>query len=107
MDIRKCIEEMTLEEKAGLCSGRDFWHSQNVDRLGIPSAMMCDGPHGLRKQKGEGDHLGINESIRTVCYPTAAALACSFDRELLHELGEMLGEECQAEDVAMLLGPGA
>ena len=106
MDIRKCIEEMTLEEKAGLCSGRDFWHSQNVDRLGIPSAMMCDGPHGLRKQKGEGDHLGINESIRTVCYPTAAALACSFDRELLHELGEMLGEECQAEDVAMLLGPG-
>lgn len=106
MDIKKLIAEMTLEEKASLCSGRDFWHSQNVDRLGIPSAMMCDGPHGLRKQKGEGDHLGINESIETVCYPTASALAASFDRELLHELGETLGEECQAEDVAMLLGPG-
>lgn len=106
MDIKKLIAEMTLEEKASLCSGRDFWHSQNVDRVGIPSAMMCDGPHGLRKQKGEGDHLGINESIETVCYPTASALAASFDRELLHELGEVLGEECQAEDVAMLLGPG-
>lgn len=106
MDIRKLIAEMTLEEKASLCSGRDFWHSQNVDRAGIPSAMMCDGPHGLRKQKGEGDHLGINVSIETVCYPTASALAASFDRELLHDLGETLGEECQAEDVAMLLGPG-
>ena len=68
--------------------------------------MMCDGPHGLRKQKGEGDHLGINVSIETVCYPTASALAASFDRTLLHDLGETLGEECQAEDVAMLLGPG-
>lgn len=106
MDIGKLIEEMTLEEKASLCSGRDFWHSQNVDRVGIPSAMMCDGPHGLRKQKGEGDHLGINVSIETVCYPTASALAASFDRELLRDLGETLGEECQAEDVAMLLGPG-
>lgn len=106
MDIKKLIAEMTLEEKASLCSGRDFWHSQNVDRVGIPSAMMCDGPHGLRKQKGEGDHLGINESIETVCYPTASALAASFDREVLRELGETLGEECQAEDVAMLLGPG-
>ena len=106
MDIKKLISEMTLEEKASLCSGRDFWHSQNVDRVGIPSAMMCDGPHGLRKQKGEGDHLGINESIETVCYPTASALAASFDKELLRELGETLGEECQSEDVAMLLGPG-
>lgn len=106
MDIKQLISEMTLEEKASLCSGRDFWHSQNVDRAGIPSAMMCDGPHGLRKQKGEGDHLGINESIETVCYPTASALAASFDKELLRELGETLGEECQAEDVAMLLGPG-
>ncbi|MCI9336124.1 MAG: glycosyl hydrolase [Lachnospiraceae bacterium] len=106
MDIRKWIAEMTLEEKASLCSGRDFWHSQNVDRVGIPSAMMCDGPHGLRKQKGEGDHLGINVSIETVCYPTASALAASFDRDLLRDLGATLGEECQAEDVAMLLGPG-
>lgn len=106
MDIEKIISEMTLEEKAGLCSGRDFWHTKAVERLGIPSVMMCDGPHGLRKQKGEGDHLGINESIQTVCYPTASALASSFDRDVLSRLGHALGQECQAEDVGMLLGPG-
>lgn len=68
--------------------------------------MICDGPNGLRKQPGEGDALGINESIGTVCYPTASAMASSFDMELLHELRETLGEECQAEHVGMLLGPG-
>lgn len=106
MDIEKLISELTLEEKAGLCSGRDYWHTKAVDRLGIPSVMMCDGPHGLRKQKGEGDHLGINESIETVCYPSASALAASFDRDVLAQLGEALGKECQAENIAMLLGPG-
>lgn len=106
MDIEKIISELTLEEKAGLCSGRDFWHTKAVERLGIPSVMMCDGPHGLRKQKGEGDHLGINESIQTVCYPTASALASSFDRDVLSRLGHALGQECQVEDVGMLLGPG-
>ncbi len=106
MDIEKIISELTLEEKAGLCSGRDFWHTKAVERLGIPSVMMCDGPHGLRKQLGEGDHLGINVSIETTCYPTASALASSFDPEVLDELGHALGQECQAEDVAMLLGPG-
>ena len=87
MNIKKIVEEMTLEEKAGLCSGRDFWHTKEVGRFGIPSVMMCDGPHGLRKQKGEGDYLGINESIETTCYPTASALASSFDREVLGKLG--------------------
>ncbi len=106
MNIKKIVEEMTLEEKAGLCSGRDFWHTKEVGRFGIPSVMMCDGPHGLRKQKGEGDYLGINESIETTCYPTASALASSFDREVLGKLGEALGKECQAEGVGMLLGPG-
>ena len=106
MDIEKILSELTLEEKAGLCSGRDFWHTKAVSRLGIPSVMMCDGPHGLRKQKGEGDHLGINESIETVCYPTASALAASFDRSVCSVLGDALGRECQAEDVGMLLGPG-
>ena len=105
-DLENLISQMTNEEKAQLCSGRDFWHTQNIDRLNIPSLMMCDGPNGLRKQIGEGDHLGINESIATVCYPTASAMASSFDRELLHELGESLGKECRAERVAMLLGPG-
>lgn len=106
MTIEEILSQMTLEEKASLCSGRDFWHTKAVERLGIPEVMMCDGPHGLRKQEGEGDHLGINVSIETNCYPTASALANSFDREVLHTLGTALGKECQAEDVGMLLGPG-
>ncbi|MCM1561779.1 MAG: glycoside hydrolase family 3 C-terminal domain-containing protein [Butyrivibrio sp.] len=106
MNIEHIIASMTLEEKAGLCSGRDFWHTKAVERLDIPSVMMCDGPHGLRKQEGEGDHLGINVSIETNCYPSASALASSFDRKVLCDLGNALGQECQAENVAMLLGPG-
>lgn len=106
LDVETLIKELTVEEKANLCSGRDFWKTQDVTRLGIPSVMMCDGPNGLRKQLGQGDHLGINESIETVCYPTESAVASSFDTELIAELGEMLGEECQAEKVGMLLGPG-
>lgn len=106
MKIDELLGELTLEEKASLVSGRDFWKTQDVERLGIPSVMMCDGPNGLRKQEGQGDHLGINESIPTVCYPTASALGSSFDRELLKEQGELLGDECRAEHVGMLLGPG-
>lgn len=106
MDIEAILKSLTLEEKAGLCSGRDFWHTKAVERLGVPSVMMCDGPHGLRKQVGESDHLGINVSIETECYPTASALASSFDRQVLRDLGKALGQECRAEDVAMLLGPG-
>ena len=105
-DIETILSQMTLEEKAQMCSGRDFWKTQDIQRLGVPSLMMCDGPNGLRKQLGQGDHLGINESIQTVCYPTASAMASSFDKELLTELGESLGEECRAEQVGMLLGPG-
>lgn len=106
MNAKQVLREMTLEEKAAFCSGRDFWHTKAIERLGVPSVMMCDGPHGLRKQEGEGDHLGINKSIETICYPTAAALASSFDRDVMRRLGEALGQECQAENVAMLLGPG-
>lgn len=104
--VDELVEQLTLEEKASLCSGQDFWHSQAIERLGIPSIMMCDGPNGLRKQTGEGDHMGIRESIRTTCYPTASAMAASFDVEALGKLGTALGKECQAEDVGMLLGPG-
>ena len=106
MNPKDILQQMTLHEKAAFCSGRDFWHTKAVERLGVPSVMMCDGPHGLRKQEGEGDHLGINKSIETVCYPSAAALASSFDRQVMADLGEALGQECQAENVAMLLGPG-
>ena len=89
MNAEQVLKEMTLEEKAAFCSGRDFWHTKAIERLNVPSVMMCDGPHGLRKQEGEGDHLGINKSIETVCYPTAAALASSFDRDVMRRLGDM------------------
>ncbi len=104
-DIKKIISELSLEEKAGLCSGFDFWHTKGVDRLGIPSVMVSDGPHGLRKQEEGADHLGIHDSIKAVCFPAACATAASFDRELLYGMGEALGGECMAENVAVLLGP--
>nr|WP_283945876.1 glycoside hydrolase family 3 C-terminal domain-containing protein [Paenibacillus amylolyticus] len=97
---------MTLEEKAGMCSGLDFWHLKGVERLGIPSIMVTDGPHGLRKQDGSADHLGLTSSVPATCFPSAAGLASSWDKELARQVGAALGEECQAEDVAVLLGPG-
>ena len=106
MDIQKIISEMTLEEKTALLSGKDFWHLKGVERLGIPEIMVTDGPHGLRKQAGTSDHLGLNASVPATAFPTAAATACSFDRELIYEMGEALGEMCQQEDVAVILGPG-
>ena len=104
-DVKGIIREMTLEEKAGMCSGKDFWHLKGVERLGIPEVMVSDGPHGLRKQAAEAGHLGLNESIKAVCFPTACATACSFDRDLLEEMGERIGDECQAEDLSVILGP--
>jgi beta-glucosidase len=106
-DIQSLLAEMTLEEKAGMCSGLDFWRLKGVERLGIPSIMVTDGPHGLRKQQGGTDHLGIFESVPATCFPSAAGMASSWDRELIGSVGVALGEECQAEDIAVLLGPGA
>lgn len=103
--ITELISKMTLEEKAGLCSGEDFWHTKGIERLGIPSVMVSDGPHGLRKQEDEADHLGINDSIKAVCFPAGCATASSFDRNLLEELGEIIGNECQAENISTILGP--
>jgi beta-glucosidase len=105
MDIQNIVSEMTLEEKAGICSGADFWHTKAVERLGVPASMVSDGPHGLRKQNEKEDHLGMNDSIKAVCFPTACATAASFDRELLTTLGEALGDECQAENLSVILGP--
>ena len=104
-EIRNLIAQMTLEEKAGLCSGLDFWHTKGVERLGIPSTMVSDGPHGLRKQDLEGDHLGINDSIKAVCFPAASATAASFDPDLIEEMGKSLGTSCQHEGLSVLLGP--
>ncbi len=106
LDIPQLLQDLTLEEKAGLCSGQDFWHTKAVERLGIPSVMVSDGPHGLRKQDLNPDHMGIGESVQAIGFPTASAMACSFDRDLLYSVGDALGEECVAEDLAVLLGPG-
>ncbi|MCD8067834.1 MAG: glycoside hydrolase family 3 C-terminal domain-containing protein [Lachnospiraceae bacterium] len=103
--IRKLIVQMTLEEKAGLCSGLDFWHTKGVERLGIPSEMVSDGPHGLRKQEDAADHLGMKDSIKAVCFPAGCATASSFNRDMVEKLGETLGEECQAENLSTILGP--
>lgn len=105
-NLKELIANMTLEEKAGLCSGQSFWNTKAVERLGIPSVMMTDGPHGLRKQAGNADHLGLNDSVQAVCFPAACATASSFDTELLENMGQTLGQECQAENVSILLGPG-
>lgn len=104
-DLKKLVSQMTLEEKAGMCSGLDFWRLKHVDRLGIPQVMVSDGPHGLRKQDDQGDHLGMNDSIKAVCFPPAALTACSFDRELMKSMGVAVGQEAQATDVSVILGP--
>lgn len=106
-DIKKLVAQMTLEEKAGLCSGRDTWHTKGIERLGVPSIMMTDGPHGLRKQRASADHLGLFDSVPSTCFPSAAGVASSWNRQLIERMGQALGKECQAEGVSVLLGPGA
>ena len=106
MKYEALIARLTLEEKASLMSGSDFWNTRSVERLSIPSMMLTDGPHGLRKQAGRDDNLGLNASVPATCYPTAAGLANSWDEELLMALGERLGEEAASERVSVLLGPG-
>ena len=105
MDIKALVSQMTLEEKAGLCSGDDFWHTKAVERLGIPRTMVSDGPHGLRKQDDQADHLGINDSIKAVCFPAACATAASFDPEMIRAMGEAIGDSCQHEKLSVVLGP--
>ena len=77
-----------------MCQGASFWFTKELEKYGIPSIMMTDGPHGLRKQTEETDHLGVNKSIPATCFPSAAAIANSWDQELIQEIGEALGEEC-------------
>jgi beta-glucosidase len=105
--ITSLIKQMTLVEKASLCSGKDFWYLKGIERLGIPSIMVTDGPHGLRKQAGRVDHVGLNESVPATCFPTASALAATWNRDLIYQVGQALGEECRQEKVGVILGPGA
>jgi beta-glucosidase len=105
-DVPSVLGQLTLEEKASLCLGSDFWHTAPVPRLGIPQITMSDGPHGLRKQPGRGDHVGISGSVPATCFPTACALGSSWDPDLVRRVGEALGREARAQDVAVVLGPG-
>ncbi|WP_117161134.1 glycoside hydrolase family 3 protein [Paraliobacillus sp. X-1268] len=106
-DVNKIIDQMTLEEKVGMCSGLDFWYLKGIERLGVPSIMVTDGPHGLRKQAEDADHLGLSSSVPATCFPSAVGLASSWDRKLVEKVGIALGEEAQTENVGVLLGPGA
>ena len=104
-EAKKLVKQMTLEEKAGLCSGKDFWRLKSVERLGIPEVMVCDGPNGLRKQS-EKEGASINDSIEAVCFPGSCAEAASFDRDTMFRAGAAMGNACQAENISILLGPG-
>jgi len=100
------INQMSLEEKSAMMSGKNTWETVGYDHLNIPSILLSDGPHGLRKQAGAADHLGLNASLPSTCYPTAATVANSWDEELGEALGEHLGDEANALGVHMILGPG-
>ena len=106
MKHQDIIEKMTIEEKAAFLSGKGEWQTRDFERLGIPSIFCSDGPHGIRKQAGAGDHLGLNASLPATCFPTAATIANSWNTELGETLGKTLGEEAMAEGVNVLLGPG-
>ena len=105
MNVEHLIAKLTLEEKAALLQGKTVWTTRDVPRLGIPSMFMADGPHGLRKAKSE-KQLTIRTSIPATCFPTAAAMACSWDPELGEELGQALGLEAAGNAVHVVLGPG-
>ena len=106
MTIPEIISQMTLEEKAALLTGEDSWHIRNCPRLGMERTMVSDGPHGLRKEREDANGGLFKDSIDAVCFPSAVGMASSFHPDALAKLGETLGEECQAEDVSILLGPG-
>jgi beta-glucosidase len=105
-DFINRISELTLEEKAALCLGSDFWHTAPVGRLGIPAIMVSDGPHGLRAQLGEADHVGLMGSAPATCFPTASALGSSWNPDLFRAVGEALSREAKKLGVSVVLGPG-
>jgi beta-glucosidase len=106
LDIDATIAGLTLEEKASLCSGSDFWHTEGIDRADISPLLLSDGPHGLRKQATAADHVGLGESVPATCFPPAVGLGSSWNRQLVKRVGEALGAEARAAEIAVLLGPG-
>ena len=106
MKYQEIIDQLTLEEKIKLCSGKNFWSMNGVERLGIPEICLTDGPHGLRKKNPDAKGSSLDNSVPSTCFPTAVTTACSWDPELLYEMGVALGEECLQEKVSVILGPG-
>ena len=106
MNVQALLSQLSTEDKIRLCSGKDFWHLESFSELGIPEIMVTDGPHGLRKQLEKSDQLGIADSYPSVCYPTASLSACSWDKELLYQLGQHLAQEAIDQKVSVILGPG-
>ena len=106
MDIEKILSQMTLEEKVALCSGADFWQTKAMERHGIPSFFLCDGPYGLRKQEQTGDMLGIHASRQATCFPAEVTTAASWNPELLEAIGAAIGEEARDQGNGLVLGPG-
>ena len=105
-EAKRLVAQMTLQEKAGFCSGSDFWHLKSLERLGLGKIMVSDGPHGLRKQAETSDHLGMGAAVPATCFPAAGTLAAAWDPELCRSMGEALAKECAAEGIAVILGPG-
>lgn len=105
-DPREILAQMTVEEKAEMCDGSDYWHLQGMEKYGIPTIMVCDGPHGLRKKDYTKKGSSLECSVPSICFPTAATTACSWDPDLLYEMGVALGKKCRKEEVGVLLGPG-
>ncbi len=103
MKNKEILEKLTLEEKADLCTGKDTWHLNGVERLDIPSVTLTDGPHGLSLRKPDGD---LRESVTATCFPSAVTTACSWDRDLLYRMGQAMGRECLKENISIILGPG-
>ena len=106
LKYQELINKMTLEEKASLLSGKDFWQTRDIKKYGIPSMFLADGPHGIRKQMADADHLGLNPSYEATSFPTSVSMANTFDVDLIQRVGIALGKEATGQRVSVLLGPG-
>jgi beta-glucosidase len=100
------LEHLSLEQKAALLSGRDFWSTQPLDAAGVPSIVLTDGPHGVRRQAGQFDHLGLHDAMPATCFPAAVAVGSSWDPAVAERVGAAVGREARALGVHVVLGPG-
>ena len=100
------IAKLTLDEKVSLLSGKNFWETQDIKKIALPSIFLSDGPNGLRKQAAAADQLGLNPSVPATCFPTSASSANSWDPSVLYQVGQAIGEEARDAKVSVLLGPG-